>query len=526
MSLQFKMFVKFIIFTTVLSYAHAYRILGIFPLNGPSHNMLFRSLMTGLARRGHQVDVITHFPEKSPPKNYKDVVDLSGTMGDLTNNFTIDFIMGVKDDIVVPIATLYGNNLCDLMGLKEIQEIIHSPPRDPPYDVIITEVFGANCFMGIGYHLKIPVVIVSSALEYPWINDLTGNDDNPATVPNALFTAFGGMNFWQRLQNTVMYHNEVKKFHALTETSQTESMRKHINPNMPSIRVIEKNSALILVNSHHILFGVKPALPTLVPIGGLHVEESDSTLSKDLQKWMDQSRDGVVYFTFGSMVITESLPENILSIFFNCFAKLSPTRVLMKIADKSKVTLSIPENILSMPWIPQRAVLAHNNTRAFVTHGGLMGTFEALYYGIPMIGVPLFADQPRNVEALVAKNMSIKLPFDELTEESLDAALATILFDAKYKKSAEHYSKLFRDQPMSAMTRAAYWIEYVARNGPDSLRPPSLELTWWQLALLDVYGFIISIAMIVMVISYLGIRFVVLNLIFGPTHEVRSKKLN
>lgn len=62
-----------------------------------------------------------------------------------------------------------------------------------------------------------------------------------------------------------------------------------------------------------------------------------------------------------------------------------------------------------------------------------MGSQEALYYGVPMIGVPLFADQPRNVEAFVAKNMSIKLLLKDISEEKLDDALESILFDSKYK---------------------------------------------------------------------------------------------
>lgn len=68
-----------------------------------------------------------------------------------------------------------------------------------------------------------------------------------------------------------------------------------------------------------------------------------------------------------------------------------------------------------------------------MTHGGLMGSLEALYFGVPMVAIPLFADQPRNVEAFVAKGMSIKLNLDEISQEVLDEALYSVLFVPKYR---------------------------------------------------------------------------------------------
>ena len=62
-----------------------------------------------------------------------------------------------------------------------------------------------------------------------------------------------------------------------------------------------------------------------------------------------------------------------------------------------------------------------------------MGSLEALHHGVPMIGIPLFADQPRNVEAFVAKNMTVKILLKDISEKTLDNALNAVLKNPKYR---------------------------------------------------------------------------------------------
>lgn len=53
-----------------------------------------------------------------------------------------------------------------------------------------------------------------------------------------------------------------------------------------------------------------------------------------------------------------------------------------------------------------------------------------------------------------------------------------------------HVSQVFRDRPLSALDTAIFWVEYIVRNGKNSLRSPALDLNWWQLHLFDVYAVI------------------------------------
>ena len=53
----------------MLPATHSAKILGIFPVPANSHNIVFTAVTRELARRGHQLTVISTFPEKTPIPN-------------------------------------------------------------------------------------------------------------------------------------------------------------------------------------------------------------------------------------------------------------------------------------------------------------------------------------------------------------------------------------------------------------------------------------------------------------------------
>ncbi|KAL7306832.1 hypothetical protein TKK_0000993 [Trichogramma kaykai] len=434
-----------------LSISRAYKILAIFPFHAKSHDNMLSAFAKGLAERKHQVDVVTHYPAKNPPKTFKIVVNLSGTEPPIINSFHIDFAKTIAQDVTVKVADRYGSDLCHYMNLPDFQKLIKKikSSKDKLYDLVVLEAFGSSCFMGFGHLLKVPVIGISTLVEFPWISDFIGNDDNLAYVPSCSTKYFDKTKFWDRLMNLLHYHYEKFRFHSKTEKIQTELMRKYLSPDMPNVREIEKQIALTFVNRHPVIFGIKPLVPSLVELSALHIEE-DPKLPVDLQKWLDESNSGVVYFTFGSMVLIETLPKHQILEIYNSLRKLNQ-RVLLKIADLIKLPPNLPEKC-----------------------------------------IPLFGDQPINVDKFVQMKMSLKIDFDNLTTNSLDWALNEIFTNYKvYKERAEYNSRLFKDRPMSPMDTAEYWIKYVIHYGAGPLKSPALELNWWQLSMLDVYIFLL-----------------------------------
>ena len=61
----------------------------------------------------------------------------------------------------------------------------------------------------------------------------------------------------------------------------------------------------------------------------------------------------------------------------------------------------------------------HTKTRAFITHGGANGVYEAIYHGVPMVGIPMFMDQPDNMVHMKARGAAVIVDFNSLSTKDL-----------------------------------------------------------------------------------------------------------
>uniref|UniRef100_A0A8D1Y9E6 UDP-glucuronosyltransferase n=1 Tax=Sus scrofa TaxID=9823 RepID=A0A8D1Y9E6_PIG len=110
---------------------------------------------------------------------------------------------------------------------------------------------------------------------------------------------------------------------------------------------------------------------------------------------------------------------------FHCKPAKPLPKVLWKYEGKKPDTLG--PNTRLYKWIPQNDLLGHPQTKAFITHGGANGVYEAIYHGIPMVGLPLFGDQPDNIAHMTAKGAAVRLDLDTMSRTDLVNALKQVI---------------------------------------------------------------------------------------------------
>jgi hypothetical protein len=124
----------------------------------------------------------------------------------------------------------------------------------------------------------------------------------------------------------------------------------------------------------------------------------------------------------------------------------------------TKFTVDPP---LVVEWCDQLKVLAHPSTGCFVTHCGWNSTLEALVFGVPMVAVPNWSDQPVNARLVEELGVGVRAERDAaglLVGTELASCIAVVTGDG--------------DEGMSIRNRASS-----LKKGSDRKWPYGIQTT-------------------------------------------------
>jgi MGT family glycosyltransferase len=121
----------------------------------------------------------------------------------------------------------------------------------------------------------------------------------------------------------------------------------------------------------------------------------------------------------------------------------------------------IPKNVEVGQMVPQLDILSQADL--FITHAGMGGTQESIYYGVPMIAIPQMDEQAITARQIENKGLGLAfLDKDQITSESLRDAIVKILNDDSYKKTADDFSRDMRSLG-GAKASAEALLSYLTR---------------------------------------------------------------
>jgi len=248
----------------------------------------------------------------------------------------------------------------------------------------------------------------------------------------------------------------------------------------------------MLVNQHFSLSGPKPLPPNIIEVGGVHIKPS-KPLPSDLQQILDNAQKGVILISWGSQLKASSLPAARRDGIVRALGRLEQ-EVIWKY--ENDTLPKKPANLHIRKWLPQRDILAHPNLRVFMSHGGLMGTTEAVASAVPIVGVPIYGDQSLNIASLVQRGMALQLELKKLDENTVYEALTKAL-DPSFKARAKEVASAYNNRVQDPLETAIWWVEHVAETkGAPLAQSSAVYLPRFVYHSLDVYLVVILILLL------------------------------
>lgn len=502
-----KMLIVFVLLgflvSNCISNASGANILGLMGVASPSHHIWNSVLMHRLAELGHNVTILSvDLPrpnQKLPPNLH--YIHLETAYAVTAGASFIN--MGVFEFIPI----YYGRKLVQMeriLASKGMQTLLNYPD-DFKFDVILYDYIIGPYLLGFVHKFNYPPLIGLSAFHNPPITmDLMSNHYFPAYIPYHSTTYSPVMNFWERLENTLILIADTA-YRRLVYIPRIDTLVRPYFPNMSYLGDISKHTSLAFVNAHPATNYVEPLPPNIIEVGGMQILDP-KPLPQDLEEYLNKSTNGAVFISFGTNMKSQDFTEEQVNTIVNALAELPQYNFMWKF-DVKYLKRTLPENVLAKNIFPQSDILAHPNLKAFVTHCGGLSSHEATWRGVPMVGVPLFFDQHRNLRQSMDAGIAVKLDFLTMTSKDLIEAIKKVIEDPEMRQKIKEKSNQYRNRPMKPLDTAVWWVEYILQNpNPYHLKSHAERLNIFQANSLDC---LLLILVVILAAIGLALSFVV-----------------
>ncbi|XP_060926798.1 UDP-glucuronosyltransferase 2A2-like [Limanda limanda] len=487
----------------------------VFPLDG-SHWINMKVIIEELHSRGHEVTVLRPFNTwyiKQESPHYKSItIETSAGFDEENLGSLISSMVNMR---------LEGGSLWKYISLQHkkfnalyfihkhtlemVEEMFQDTKlmqslHDANYDLVLTDpAVGGGVLLG--HRLGLPLVF-----NVRWTIQGEGHQaiaPSPVSyVPIQESELTDKMTFNQRVKNVFFYLFTRFQVWYTVDSNYKPFVQRHFGSDVHYMELFQAADIWLMRNDFTFEFP-RPTMPNIIYMSGFQCKPS-KPLSKELEEFVQSSGEhGVIVMTLGTLVA--NLPEDVTDHIAAAFAQL-PQKVIWRHKGRRPSTLG--NNTLLLDWLPQNDLLGHPKTRLFVAHGGTNGIQEAVYHGVPLVGLPLLFDQPDNFFKMKVRGVAKVMDIATVNRENFLEALEEVLHEPSYRENMRKLSNLQRDQPIKPMDRAMFWIEFVMRHkGAPHLRTDSYKMSMVQYYSIDVIACLLAVGLAAFTLFIAVIKF-------------------
>jgi len=255
------------------NHVHGGNVLFVSPVSSKSENQFFVPLLKELALKGHSVTFVGSIKPNLNLKNFREINPVQPLLIEQFDPSFTNALHGRRYAREHPIQWFltfdfsFISDLCiETYENKEFQSIYNEE-----YDVVILSGGLNNCFSGLVHKFKAPLVFMTSFPSTPMVSALTGLRTPSSFVPNPMMPFTDKMTFSERMVSFLLDSLFELMYYTAMPADNDKIFRKYLGQDTPSMLDIERNISLILSNSHVAVTPIRPVMPDLVEVGGLHL---------------------------------------------------------------------------------------------------------------------------------------------------------------------------------------------------------------------------------------------------------------
>ncbi|KAJ8709227.1 hypothetical protein PYW07_009053 [Mythimna separata] len=343
----------------------------------------------------------------------------------------------------------------------EIPEVKSFIKNNETFDLLLLEAWIRPTLFWT-YIYDAPVVTISSF--GPVFNDYInfGGPSHPLLYPTSMQHEVWNLNIWQKL--VALY--EYWKMHSMYDLLEKEedAIAKRLFGDVPPLRQQMEKIEMFLVNIHPVWEGVRPLPRNVVHLGATHLQDMKikPNMSEELREYLDSCNYGVVYVSLGTNIRPWMLPEHTHQKLLSAFSKMAFNVLWKWDAD---INDDQPYNVKIGRWFPQAELLKHPNVRLFITQCGQQSIDEAIAAAVPVLGLPMAADQWRNAEQVRRHKVGTAIDLEDVDDEEFKNIIEHTMRNETYRINMHHLRTQMFDAPAPAPDRAVDAIDFTSFYG-------------------------------------------------------------